>query len=151
METQFVYNLIAFCPQHIAAWSKVRQRELVSTNLSPLEREMYREFIKSQPKDPYLNIGKSYRGSWLNKDELLEIIQRCAVSIHEYFYDYLLIETHIVGMLDACCFGGDEEGEIWMKITYDKYAVDDDDSYYTTGRYEGVDKPECFVQTCSFT
>lgn len=147
METPiFVYNLISFSQSHIDAWTEVRRKNdeysAAIKGMSKKEREEYRLANPYKKSDVDLGLGKAYRGSWLDKDALLEVIKNYGSSICECYYEYLLIEKKQVGCLDDVCWD-DDMGETWFKLNYD----DAENSY----DYQVIEKPDCFKQTCNFT
>ena len=142
---QNVYNLIAMSQSHIDAWDRLRVIEAEYTKATKgMDRDERRVFRKKWKEenppsfDPQTSLGKAYRGSFLDLDALIKIIesQDDCYGICECYYTYLLIERLDVDVIDPTCWG--EDGEIWYKMN-EEY------------RYVRIDKPECFKQTCNFT
>ena len=149
MKPTYIYNLIAFSLEYIHAWEKRRELDEQYRKMSEEERYVYRN-AKSPYHDINLTYGKAYRGSWLDRGKLLDYIKEHPASFHEFYYDYLLIESHIIGELDGCVWG-DDAGEIWMRSIYNKTDDGSISGYYDSIEYEVIDKPKCFEQTVSFT
>ena len=144
---KYIYNLISFSQSHIDAWDKVKAHEdSFDKAIKGMDRDDRRVFIKKWKEenltrsfDPDTLLGKSYRGSFLDLDALIKIIeaQDDPYGICECYYTYLMIERRRVDCIDdITCF--DKEGEIW-------YKMNEDD------RYVRIEKPDCFRQTCNFT
>lgn len=134
---QFIYNLVAMSDSYIQAWTRYRDIQDAYDKMTPKERE---EFTKTYvpAKDPEMDLGKAYRGSFLNLDKLIEIIEAedDSYGICECYYTYLVIERVHADCIDSVDWDWVEE--IWYKQNEDY-------------RYVRIEKPECFKQTCNFT
>ena len=134
---QFIYNLVSMSEGYIQAWTRYRNRQDAYQNLSIEERK---EFDKnnSPVEDPEMDLGKAYRGSFINLDKLIQIIEAedDCYGICECYYTYLLIERVHTDRIDSVDWEWD--GEIWYKMNEDY-------------RYIRIEKPDCFRQTCNFT
>ena len=142
---QYVYNLIAMSQSHIDAWYRIRVKEVAYDEATVgMNREERRAFsnewrVKNPPSfDPETSLGKAYRGSFLDLDALIKMIesQDDCYGICECYYTYLLIEKVEVDCIDPTCW--DDDAEIWYKMN-EEY------------QYKRIDKPDCFKQTCNFT
>ena len=146
--TQYAYNLIGMSQRHIDAWDEVQAYENAFDEgiVGIMGKDERKEFINkwkeenpSRPFNPDTLLGKSYRGSFLDLDDLIKIIeaQDDCYGICECYYTYLLIEKRQFGVIDdITCF--DKDGETWYKM---------DENY----QYKRIDKPDCFKGTCNFT
>jgi hypothetical protein len=130
---------------HIDAWDRYSEKEeeyrKATENMSRDERRIFHKKWKEKSShiyDPQMGLGKSYRGSFLDLESLVKIIesQDSCYGICECYYTYILIERIELGQIDPVCWGDD--GEIW-------YKMDDHD------RYQRINKPNCFEKTCNFT
>ena len=144
---QYVYNLIGMSQSHIDAWYEVRDYEnAFDKAIEGMNGAECRDFIvkwkEENPPPPFNSdtlLGKAYRGSFLDLDALIKIIedQDDYYGICESHYTYLLIEKIPLGVLDGVtCF--DKDGEIWYKMNEDY-------------QYKRIEKPDCFKGTCNFT
>lgn len=133
---QFIYNLIAMSDAYIEAWTRFRDKESEYEKMTPEERKEHRKNYVHVP-DPEMSLGKAYRGSFLDLEKLIGIIesQDDPYGICECYYTYLLIERIHPDCIDSIDW---ENGEVWYKM---------DENY----QYKRIEKPDCFRQTCNFT
>jgi hypothetical protein len=143
--SQYVYNLIGMSQSHIEAWDRRRLKEnaydKATVGMNREERKVFSSgWREKNPSsfDPETSLGKAYRGSFLDLDSLIKIIesQDDSYGICECYYTYLLIEKVEVNCIDPTCW--DDDAEIWYKM---------DEKY----QYKRIEKPDCFKQTCNFT
>lgn len=146
---QKIYHLISFSEAYINAWGKRREKDeeygklIEGMNLDE-RRDFHKKYREENPHviDMDCYIGKSYRGCFLDKQQVLDLIKHHAYSICEYYYTYLLVETRYIGILDDWCEEGNlDEQELWFKLE------DGSEDFI----YERCDKPKCFQSTVSFT
>jgi len=106
------------------------------------EREEFNKTFNRLELNTAMNAGRAYRGSFLDLDALIKIIESedNPFGICEGYYDYLLIEKHTEGVIDGLCWNEDDS-EIWYKADYS------DEKF----RYVRTEKPRCFTGTVSFT
>ncbi len=138
MEHPTIHHLIAFPADYFTA------RE----ESNAIEKRRDREAMKEFRKTPlYLQslIGGAYRGSYLNKQDLIDRIKRSTdvYDICEGYYEYLLIETYYLNCVDGQVLDGPpfEESEMWFKFTQI-----DEDRY----EYQQIPRPECLTGVCNF-
>jgi hypothetical protein len=138
---QKIFHVISFTQEYIEAWTQRMEEDNI---LSKMTRPELIEYRKKNPFVPDFKwyIGKAYRGCWLDKDEIIQLIKDNSGNFSEYYYKYLLIETRIIGELDDWHGSGDD-CESWFELNY----IPENDSYV----YESIKKPECFIVTTSFT
>lgn len=142
---QYAYNLIAMSQSYIDTWERYSEKDeeysKATENMSRDERQTFhKEWKKKNPPvyDHLSYTGKAYRGSFLDLESLIKIIesQDSCYGICECYYTYLLIERIELNHIDSVCWS--DEGEIW-------YKMDEND------RYQKIDRPACFIKTCNFT
>jgi hypothetical protein len=147
---KYIYHLIAFSQDHIDGWESIRKREKEFEKLiEGMSREERKEFHSKWRKEnthvpePRINLGRAYRGCFLDRADLVKIIeaQNDPWGLCECYYEYLLIEKRMIGEIDDTCWGDEDDSETWYKFT----QVDEDE-----WRYLEIPKPECFKQTCNF-
>jgi hypothetical protein len=147
---QNIYALISFSQSHIDGWEKMRKDEadymkLVEGMSRQERKEFHTKWRKENPHVPEtrINLGKAYRGCFLDRDELIALIEQedSPYGLCECYYEYLLIEKRTIGEIDDVCWGDQEDAETWFKL-----ENNDNGSI----KYVRIDKPECFKQTCNF-
>lgn len=149
----YIYNLISFAKEHLeanAAWHARGEAEWeIIKDMSKEERSAHRRSKPPYVPDPRMYVGKSYRGSWLDKAALIQLIYDNPSYIHECYYEYLLIERITIGEVDGYSSWYDIEntdpGELWFKLE----IPDGDD--FDNMKYVIIPKPDCFSHTCCFT
>jgi hypothetical protein len=106
------------------------------------EREEFNKTFNRFELNAAMNAGRAYRGTFLDLDALIEIIesQNDPYGICEGYYNYLLIEKHMEGVIDGL-YWADAGSEIWYKADYS------DEKF----RYVETEKPRGFTGTVSFT
>jgi len=132
-QTIKLYNLISMSQDHIDAWTRSCEENRLYMLMSEPEREVAKKNRKDRGYDPYLNIGKCFRGTFLNKEDALKAVEEWAGSMHECFYTHALIESCQANVLDDW-----DREEYWFKL---------DDEWE---KYQPIDKPECFAQIFGF-
>jgi hypothetical protein len=136
-----IFHVISFTQEYIEAWTQRMEEDNILSKMTRPELIEYRKINPYIP-DMKLYMGKAYRGCWLDKDHLIELIKDNPSCFSEYYYKYLLIETRIIGELDDWHGSGDD-CESWFEL---KYTPE-----YGCHVYESIKKPECFIGTTSFT
>lgn len=138
----YIYNLIAFPEEYVNAWERYFDLNESVKNMSDSEREEFNKKFDPHKYHTSMTLGKAYRGSFLDLDALIKIIesQDDPHGICEGYYNYLLIEKHTEGVVDGLAWG-EPDSEIWYKAEY------------TDGkfRYVRIEKPRGFTGTVSFT
>jgi hypothetical protein len=137
-----IYNLISFSQAHVDAWEKYHDTDESVRHMTDQEREEFNKTFDRHSLRTSMSIGKAYRGSFLDRDALIKIIesQDDVYGICEGYYDYLLIEKHNEGIIDGLCCHEDDS-EIWYKADYS------DEKF----RYVRTEKPRGFTGTVFFT
>lgn len=137
-----IYNLISFSQSHVDAWEKYYDTNESVRHMTEQEREEFNKTFNRYELNTAMNAGRAYRGSFLDLDNLIKKIesQNDLFDICEGYYDYLLIEKHMEGVIDGVCWAEDDS-EIWYKADYS------DENF----RYVKTEKPRGFTGTVSFT
>ncbi len=138
MEYPIVHHLIAFPAEYFEA------REASNIIDKSGDIEAWGDFRNSQLYCQSL-IGGTYRGSYLNKQDLIDRIKRATdvYDISEGYYEYLLIESYYLNCIDGSLFDAPSfrESEMWFK-----FIKIDDENY----EYQQIPRPECLVGVCNF-
>ncbi len=138
MEPQYIHHLISFSEEYMEA------QKIIANIDYKKDKKAWKKFKKSSAYFENL-IGGKYRGSYLNKEELIDRIKRSTdvYGICEGYYIYLLIETHQLNAIDACIFDPPsfQESEMWFK-----FIKIDDENY----EYQQIPRPECLAGVCNF-
>jgi len=135
-DMKYIHHLVAFPEAWIKSWEAYRQcdnnRDTDARNKWREDKELYHAWQS----------GGTYRGSFLDKDELIKIVQNSSdpYGICEGYYEYLLIETHYLDCIDGLVWGSDYDNEIWFK-----YNNSEDDRGYKV-----IKRPECLNGTVGF-
>ena len=133
-----IHHLIAFPEAFIKSWEVYKECD---KNRDHIARDKWRE---DKELFSAWQRGGVYRGSFLDKDRLIEIVKQSSdpYGICEGYYEYLLIETHNLDCIDGLKWGEENYGhEIWFK-----YDMSDDDFGYKI-----IERPECLMGTVGFT
>lgn len=137
-----IYHLIAFPTIYI------KGRETINKIDEDRDVEARKEFRNSE-EGFYQTIGGTYRGSYLDKNELIERIKASTdvYDICEGWYDYLLIETYFLDCIDGCLCDAPpfEESEMWFKFT--EIGEYNGEKQF---EYQHIPKPECLTGLCNF-
>jgi hypothetical protein len=138
METQYIHHLIAFSEGYMEA-----QKTMGDINVKK-DKKAWAKFKKSSEYFENL-LGGKYRGSYLDKQELIDRIKKSTdvYDLCEGYYMYLLIETHQLNAIDACNFDPPTfiDTEMWfqfIKLGEDNYE------------YQQIPRPECLAGVCNF-
>lgn len=133
-----IHHLIAFPEAWLKAWEVYNQcektRDRAAWDKVKEDKELYHAWQS----------GGTYRGSFLDKDELIEVVKKSndPYGICESYYEYLLIETHYLDCIDGCKWGESEYGhEMWFKYT----KIDEEN-----WEYQQINRPECLMGTVNF-
>jgi hypothetical protein len=130
-----IHHLIAFPETWIKSWEVYRECE---KNRDSVAKDKWRE-----DKELYhaWQSGGKYRGSFLDKDELIGTVKKSndPYGICEGYYEYLLIETHYLDCIDGLKWGEDYSNEVWFKYDMSDYG------------YKIIERPECLMGTVGFT
>jgi hypothetical protein len=132
-----IHHLIAFPEAWIKSYEVYRQcekdRDTVARDKWREDKELYRAWQQ----------GGRHRGSFLDKDKLIEIVKKSSdpYGICEGYYEYLLIETHYLDCIDGCKWDSAYDHEMWFKYT----KIDEDN-----WEYQQIDRPECLMGTVNF-
>ena len=144
METpKLIYHLIAFPTIYMEGRKRLREIE----DARDVEA---RKAFRDSKEGFYQTIGGHYRGSYLDKQELIKRIEESTdvYDLNEGWYDYLLIETHYLNTIDGCHFDAPlfTESEMWFKFN----TVDIDGAGNASYQYEHIPRPECLTGVCGF-
>lgn len=138
MEQPIVHHLISFPAEYFEA-HKTSKTIDKSRNI-----EAWRIF-KNSPLYRRSLIGGSYRGSYLDKQLLIDRIKKAndVYDICEGYYEYLLIESYYLNCIDGAVFDAPSfrESEMWFK-----FNKIDEDRY----EYQQIPRPECLTGVCNF-
>ena len=143
---QYIYNLITFSQDHMEAendkYIKAHAEWEIIKLLSKEDQNSWRiSNAATYISNSNLLYGKAYRGSWLDLDDLLLLISERPSYICEDYYEWLCIERHRIGELDAYESINDTHPELWFKLS----------SFQGDMKYMSAEKPYCFNKTISFT
>jgi hypothetical protein len=142
-EPTHIYHLIAFPTIYIQGRETLRKIE------DDRDREARKAFASTE-EGFYQSIGGTYRGSYLDKNRLIERVKSATdvYDICEGWYDYLLIETYFLNCIDGCLCDAPpfEESEMWFKFVKLSENEDGSGNY----EYQHIPKPECLTGTCNF-
>ena len=138
----YTYNLISFSKPYIDAYEALRAMEKHHSKLNVEEREVFWEKVKEERMElrNATSIGKAYRGSFLDLDLLINVIesQNDPYGICEGYYDYLCIEKQKVDCIDSY---SSVEDEIWYCSNFDAQNF----------KYSRIEKPVGMVGFIGFT
>jgi hypothetical protein len=134
---QLIYHLVAF-PDN---WMKAQEK--YSELCKKADKKSHEEFINDKRLYYDWLCGGRHRGSFTDKDQLIKIIKDSTdpYGICECYYEYLLIETHVLNGIDSCLFSPDSTNEMWFH-----YVKLDEDNW----EYQEIPRPECLMGTCNF-
>jgi hypothetical protein len=130
-QTIKLYNLISMSQEHVDAWVRSYEENRLYTLMSEPEREVAKKNRKDRGYDPFLDCGRSFRGTFLTKEAAFEVAEQWAEGLHEGYYNHLLIESCNANEVDC----SDRE-EYWFKLNDD------------WNEYSPIERPECFIGTC---
>ena len=138
----YTYNLISFSKPHIDAYETLAAMDKQHAKLNAQEREAFSketQEVKMELRNA-TSIGKAYRGSFLDLDLLINVIesQDDPYGICEGYYDYLCIEKRRVDAIDSYC---SVEDEIWYCSNFDAQNF----------KYFRIEKPVGMVGFIGFT
>lgn len=138
MEDPVIHHLIAFPAEYFEA------REASNAIEKSRDIEAWGDFKKTNLYYSSL-IGGAYRGSYLDKQALIDRIERATdpYDICEGYYEYLLIESYYLNCVDGPMIDGPnfDESEMWFK-----FNKIDEDRY----EYQQIPRPECLAGVCNF-
>ena len=138
MKPQQIHHLIAFPTEYIELTEKRNEFE------KNKDREGWKQFYNSNEYHKLL-LGGKYRGSYLDKQKLIDRIKASTdvYDICEGWYDYLLIESYYADCVDGMMLDlpDFQESEMWFKF------VKLGENQY---EYQQIERPECFKGTCCF-
>lgn len=138
MKPQLIHHLIAFPEEYFEA------REASSVIEKSRDIEAWGDFKKSDLYHSSL-IGGAYRGSYLDKQALIDRVKGSTnvYDICEGYYEYLLIESYHLDCVDGQVLDGHpfEESEMWFK-----FIKIGEDNY----EYQQIPRPECLKGVCNF-
>jgi hypothetical protein len=142
MQPEYIYNLLSF-PQDYMEYNQERLIDEEKWVASPVDWNR-RRLLKKHTIDPRSMMGSKYRGSWLDRDELIKIIKEDAdpYGLCEAYYDVLLIEKVPIGHVDGFCWPDEGDTEMWFKAEHKN-----GESF----KWVEIPKPECFHGVVSFT
>jgi hypothetical protein len=136
---ELIHHLIAFPAKWLEAQEKYKKAMISG------DEELYKQIQEDKELVHAWNMGGRHRGSFTDKNLLLETISRedDPYGICECYYEYLLIETHYLNCIDGCLFSddSDDSNEMWFKHV----KIDDD-----TWVYQEIERPECLTGTFNF-
>jgi hypothetical protein len=137
MQPQFIHHLVAFPAKYIEAFEKYREYQ------DKRSEELRQAFNDDKELKHAWDMGGRHRGSFTDKEQLISIIkkQNDPYSICECYYEYLLIETHQLNVIDGCLFEPDYTNETWFRFI----KIDED-----TWEYQEIERPECLKGTFNF-
>lgn len=119
---EHIYNLISF-PLDYLEWSKERYEEEQSMlSLSEHDRILRYKARTHDPLDRRGWCGPKYRGAWLDKQTLIDVIGRDSdpYGLCEAYYDILLIEKSFIGSVDSFCwYRDDPDAETWFRASHE--------------------------------
>ena len=142
-EPTVIHHLIAFPTIYIKGCETLRK---IETDMDIEARKAFRDTEEGF----YQSMGGHYRGSYLDKNKLIERVKSSTdvYDINEGWYDYLLIETYHLDCIDGCLEDAVpfSESEMWFHFV--KISENEDG----TGNYEyqEIPKPECLTGLCNF-
>ena len=120
MKITHIYNLVAFSSENIDVQTEQYKKGQIEweriKDMTKDERESYRLAKPLYIPDIRLFIGKAYRGSWTYIEDLINLIEKSPSYICEAYYDFLCIECHRIGELDACSTVDKTNHELWFKL-----------------------------------
>jgi hypothetical protein len=138
----YTYNLISFSKPHIDARAALRAMDEQYAKLNVEERAVYSQKVQKERTElrNATSIGKAYRGSFLDLDLLINVIEspNDPYGICEGYYDYLCIEKRKVDAIDSYC---SVEDEIWYFSNFDAQNF----------KYSRIEKPVGMVGLFGFT
>jgi len=138
-----LYHLISFSQEHMEGWEALDKREKdyveAVDGMTKEERNAYRKTLPPHVPEQRINLGKAYRGTWTDLDELLKIIDNSTdpYGICECYYEYLLIETSETNQVDPWV-----DEEMWFKSEHN--------SEDGTIKWNKIPKPEYLQRMCNF-
>jgi hypothetical protein len=133
---KLIHHLVAFPAKWIEAYEKYKEYNDKNSE------ELRQAFNDDKELTHAWNMGGRHRGSFTDKDLLINIIktQGDPYGICECYYEYLLIETHRLNCIDSCLFGTDN-CEMWFRHV----KIGDNE-----WEYQEIERPECLTGTCNF-
>ena len=146
MKPEYIYNLLSF-PQDYMEYQQERLIASEKWASLPVNEQIAwnkRRLLENHIIDPRSIMGSRYRGSWFDRDALIEIIKQDAdpYGLCESYYDILLIEKVPIGHVDGFCWPDEGDTEMWFKAEHK-----DGESF----KWVEIPKPECFHGVVSFT
>ena len=133
-----IYHLKSFSQEWMDAWIAYRKYN------DELDREGYQTFKANEAMyNAWVGNGV-FRGSFLDKEEAIRFIKNHGDpwgSICEGYYEYLLLETHVLGCIDSCLFNVDYAHETWF---HHKCISEGE------WEYVEIERPECLLGTIGF-
>ena len=129
-----IYNLVTMSQEYVDAWTRSYEENRLFMLMSEPEREVAKKNRKDRGYDRHLNIGRSYRGTFLSKEDVFKVIEERGGELHECYYTYLLIEVCYANEVDSW-----DREEYWFELDEDWED------------YRPIDKPECFSKIGGFS
>lgn len=125
METsQYIYHLVALPGDYVESYQKTHV-------LEHSDMKAYRKYVKSKEYKLARAASVVMRGSFLNKQDLINVIDRLPSTICEDYYTWIVIEKHFLNTIDSCVWCPPDAEQIWFK--------------YEDGKYVQTERPECFA------
>jgi hypothetical protein len=139
MKNKYIWIVVGFSTNYIAGLEYHQESEQYARD--KMKRNGYSRCSDFMTPDEQIERLKhsipkpANRGYFLSKKEAEAYIKKYPDAIHEYYYSFLCLEKHYLGVADSHAFGEDDE-ETWFEL------VGDD--------YKKVDRPDFALGVCSF-